>query len=129
MNSGGTRKSISSAYANISGTRKQIFPYSATTIYFNRIDFTDGSNNISVTTSSFNSGFTTDYLSSDELSYIVDLILTKESNGYYNVNGSVNATELQYNIYFRARDTAIQLYRNRNDSSNGDISLFVLGFK
>ena len=33
MNSGGTRKSISSAYANISGTRKQIFPYSATTIY------------------------------------------------------------------------------------------------
>ena len=33
MNSGGSRKTISSAYANISGTRKQIHPYSTTTVY------------------------------------------------------------------------------------------------
>ena len=33
MNSGGTRKSISSAYANISGTQKQIFPLLQESIY------------------------------------------------------------------------------------------------
>ena len=33
MNSGGSRKTISSAYTNISGSQKQIFPYSTTTIY------------------------------------------------------------------------------------------------
>ena len=31
MNNGGSRKTISSAYGNVSGTRKQIYPYSATT--------------------------------------------------------------------------------------------------
>ena len=33
MNSGGSRKTIASAYGNISGSRKQIFPYSATSTY------------------------------------------------------------------------------------------------
>lgn len=33
MNSGGSRKTISSAYGNVSGTRKQIYPYNATTTY------------------------------------------------------------------------------------------------
>ena len=33
MNYGGSRKTISSAYGNISGSRKQIFPYNATTTY------------------------------------------------------------------------------------------------
>ena len=31
MNSGGSRKTISSAYGNVGGSRKQIYPYSATT--------------------------------------------------------------------------------------------------
>ena len=33
MNYGGSRKTISSAYGNVSGSRKQIYPYSATTTY------------------------------------------------------------------------------------------------
>ena len=33
FNSGGSRKTTSSAYANIGGTRKQIYPYNAETIY------------------------------------------------------------------------------------------------
>ena len=32
-NYGGSRKTTSSAYANIGGTRKQIYPYSASTVY------------------------------------------------------------------------------------------------
>ena len=34
MNNGGSRKTISSAYANIGGSRKQIHPYSTSTIYY-----------------------------------------------------------------------------------------------
>ena len=33
MNNGGSRKTISSAYGNVSGTRKQIYPYSSSTVY------------------------------------------------------------------------------------------------
>ena len=33
MNYGGSRKTISSAYGNVSGSRKQIYPYSKTTTY------------------------------------------------------------------------------------------------